>query len=323
MLRQSRIDLGTYDKEFEKKYKHSIYNFQIIKKLGSGKFSDVFIAKDKLTGFYVALKQIKFSTIVEFNIYQDISNEIIMQSKLKHKNIIQIFGFFITDDSIYLIQELACGKELFADMKAQPNKSYNESIVSLYIRQVADALHYMHMYNIVHRDIKPENILICDGILKVCDFGYAAPFSKQNLRSTFCGTLEYVSPEMIENKKYNNSVDIWSLGVLTYELIFGRSPFNGKDHEEVFENVLGVNINIFIWFHLLQFFFLKKKGSLEFQGPITFECGDFISRLLEKNPSKRMKLAQVLKHPFIVNVKNNNISFDKNTKVEDFQFLQN
>lgn len=85
-----------------------------------------------------------------------------MQSKLKHKNIIQLYGFFITYDSIYLIQELACGKELFKDLKAQHNKSYNESIVALYIRQIADAVHYMHMCGIVHRDIKPENIMICD-----------------------------------------------------------------------------------------------------------------------------------------------------------------
>ena len=86
------------------------------------------------------------------------------------------------------------------------------------------------------------------GILKLCDFGYAAPFSKLCMRSTFCGTLEYVSPEMIESKKYNNSVDIWSLGVLTYELMFGKSPFNGKDYEDTFKNVLKVvNLNVFLF----------------------------------------------------------------------------
>ena len=70
------------------------------------------------------------------------------------------------------------------------------------------------------------------------------------MRSTFCGTLEYVSPEMIENKKYNNSVDVWSLGVLTYELIFGRSPFSGKDYEDTFKNVLKVTFFLFFFVYL-------------------------------------------------------------------------
>ncbi|EGR28227.1 protein kinase domain protein [Ichthyophthirius multifiliis] len=299
--RKTRLCLGDYDINFENKFKLSLDNFSIKKKLGSGKFSDVYIAIEKQTGLWVALKQIKFSTIKEYGLYQDITNEIIMQTKLSHKNIIQLYGFFISNQSVYLIQELSCGKDLFTDMKAQHNKSYNESIVSLYIRQVADALHYMHMSSIIHRDIKPENIMICDGILKLCDFGYAAPFSKKIRRSTFCGTLDYVSPEMIENKDYNNSIDIWSLGILTYELIFGRAPFSGKGYEDTLQNVL--------------------KGQINFSGPISFECGEFITRLLHQDPNQRLKLAQALKHPFLKNTKNDQISVDKSINVGDFEFL--
>ena len=125
----------------------------------------------------------------------------------------------------------------------------------------------MHSLNIIHRDIKPENITISyvnktkqklilfeniflKGILKLCDLGYASYFGPRNLRTTLCGTLDYVSPEMIEYKIYNNSVDIWSVGVLTFELLVGRAPFTGKNHEETFEKVVKV---LFFDFYVLFF----------------------------------------------------------------------
>ncbi|EAS06666.1 Serine/Threonine kinase domain protein (macronuclear) [Tetrahymena thermophila SB210] len=262
-------------------FTYSIENFKVGKKLGHGKFADVYVAVDKHTGFRVALKQIRKETIKEFNLYQDILNEIKVQGILSHPNIIKLYGFFIDNDSIYLIQELAIGKELFTELKSTIYKKFTENITAFYVRQVIEALIYMHSKNVVHRDLKPENIMVHNGLLKICDFGYAAIVQKNKMRSTFCGTLDYVSPEMVQGKSYDFSVDVWSVGILTYELLIGHAPFAAKSHDATFDQIL--------------------NGELRFSGPISFEAGDFISRILEREPNSRMNLTQALQHPFIQN----------------------
>ncbi|KAL4429531.1 hypothetical protein ABPG74_014306 [Tetrahymena malaccensis] len=262
-------------------FSYSIENFKVGKKLGHGKFADVYVAVDKHTGFRVALKQIKKDTIKEFNLYQDILNEIKVQGILSHPNIIKLYGFFIDSDSIYLIQELAIGKELFTELKSTVYKKFTENLTAFYVRQVIEALIYMHSKNVVHRDLKPENIMVHNGLLKICDFGYAAIVQKNKMRSTFCGTLDYVSPEMVQGKSYDFSVDVWSVGILTYELLIGHAPFAAKSHDATFDQIL--------------------NGELRFSGPISFEAGDFISRILERDPNSRMNLTQAIQHPFIQN----------------------
>ncbi|KAL4474448.1 hypothetical protein ABPG72_007847 [Tetrahymena utriculariae] len=262
-------------------FSYSIENFKVGKKLGHGKFADVYAAVDKHTGFRVALKQIKKDTIKEFNLYQDILNEIKVQGILSHPNIIQLYGFFIDNDSIYLIQELALGKELFTELKSTVYKKFTENLTSFYVKQVIEALIYMHSKNVVHRDLKPENIMVHNGLLKICDFGYAAIVQKNKMRSTFCGTLDYVSPEMVQGKSYDFSVDVWSVGILTYELLIGHAPFAAKSHDATFDQIL--------------------NGELRFSGPISFDAGDFISKILEREPNSRMNLTQAIQHPFIQN----------------------
>ena len=124
--------------------------------------------------------------------------------------------------------ELADEGDLFNKLQKQPSKRFNEIQTAVYIRQVCDAIYYMHANHIMHRDIKPENILLSQGVLKVCDLG-SAGYSPKNQRSTFCGTMDYVSPEVINGQQYDQNVDLWSLGVLTYELASGTTPFEGKN----------------------------------------------------------------------------------------------
>ncbi|EGR31122.1 protein kinase domain protein [Ichthyophthirius multifiliis] len=279
----------------------SIKQFKILNKLGSGKFSDVYSAINIETGFSVALKQIKKTMIQEYKLEKDIVNEIKSQIKLEHPNIIRLYGYFFEEDSIYLIQELACGKELFADLKAQPNKRYREISVAQYIKQIIEALIYMHSQNIIHRDIKPENIMIYNGILKLCDFGYASYVTPTNLRSTFCGTLDYVSPEMVQGQNYDQSVDIWSVGILTYELIFGQAPFTVKDHESTLTKI--------------------QNDEIGFPGLISFEGVDFIQKLLVKDPFKRMTLCQALKHNFIISNNSNKNYQNLKNELEFSDFL--
>lgn len=100
-----------------------------------------------------------------------------------------------------------------------------ESYVSDLIFQTLKAVEYLHRRQIAHRDIKPENIILTHGIVKLCDFGWAASCDT-GMKKTFCGTLDYVSPEILQEREYSISVDLWSIGVLTFELLVGFAPFN-------------------------------------------------------------------------------------------------
>lgn len=141
------------------------------------------------------------------------------------------------------------------------------------------ALAYIHKCNVFHRDIKPENILIYrDNQLKISDFGWSVrAISTQ--RKTMCGTMDYLCPEIIQNKYYDWSVDIWALGVLTYELATGSAPFYNKDRQQQYKNIRNVNFT--------------------YPDHLSKQIIDFISKILQKNPANRIKLDEALKHPFI------------------------
>ncbi len=132
----------------------------------------------------------------------------------------------------------------------------------------------------IHRDIKPENLLLgLKGELKIADFGWSvhAPNAR---RTTLCGTLDYLPPEMIEGRDHDHTVDIWCLGVLCYEFLVGNPPFEAEGHSETYRRI--------------------SKVDLKFPSHVSAEAKDLIQRLLVHDPKKRMPLQQVLQHPWIV-----------------------
>lgn len=148
-----------------------------------------------------------------------------------------------------------------------------------YIAALADGLQYMHSKNIIHRDIKPENLLLgYKGDIKVADFGWSV-HSPTHRRVTLCGTLDYLPPEMIENKPHTHTVDNWSLGVLTYEFICGYPPFEEEGHSETYRRIMRVDVR--------------------YPVHVSPEARDFISRLLVRNQAHRMPLSSVRDHPWI------------------------
>lgn len=144
---------------------------------------------------------------------------------------------------------------------------------------MAEAILYCHQKHIIHRDIKPENILLgLKDTLKISDFGWAvhAPTSR---RETFCGTLDYLPPEMVQNKKYDCQVDIWGLGVLLYEFLCGKPPFEDTDERQTYKRI--------------------RSGNIYFPPHISKEAKDLISKMLAKNPDHRLTLKQVLEHDWV------------------------
>lgn len=253
-------------------------DFEIGAPLGRGKFGRVYLAREKASGFIVALKILLKSEITGSNATKQVRREIEIQSHLKHENILRLYGYFYDDLHVYIILEYAAKGEMFKLL--QKKKRFTEQEGAVYISQMASALKYIHSKNVIHRDIKPENLLIgADNKLKVADFGWAV-HNIDSKRYTFCGTMDYLPPEMVCHQKHDKAVDLWGIGVLAYEFVVGKPPFETRGStEETF----------------------KKIKSVDFAYPayLSNACKDFISRLLVREPAYRLSIDQVLSHRWI------------------------
>ena len=260
--------------------------------ISSGSYGKVFLAKNNKNNEVCAVKTIDKKKIFKMHgNLEIIYNEIGIHSRLNHKNIIKLYNVYEDKKQIKIIMEYALNGNLYEKIKKE-KIGFSEKKTFKYFIQVLNAINFLHKNNIIHRDIKPENILIDKyNNLKLCDFGWSKEINVGK-RSTFCGTVEYMAPEIIDNENYDFSVDIWSLGILLYEMLFGYSPFRGTSLNDIVINI--------------------KEGNLIFDNRknISFECKDLIKKLLIHNPEKRLKIKDVLYHPFIL----------KNTEEEFYDF---
>uniref|UniRef100_A0A8C6CSL4 non-specific serine/threonine protein kinase n=1 Tax=Moschus moschiferus TaxID=68415 RepID=A0A8C6CSL4_MOSMO len=243
----------------------TIDDFEIGCPLGKGKFGNVYLARLKKNHFIVALKVLFKSQIEkEGREYQ------------LHHNILCLNNYFHDARQVYLILEYAPRGELYKEL--QKSHTFDEQRTATVMEELADALTYCHEKKVIHRDIKPENLLLrLMGEVKMADFGWSV--HTPSLRKTICGTLDYLPPEMIEGRTYNEKVDLWCLGVLCDELLVGNPPFESAFHNETYRRILQVDIR--------------------FPASISLGARDLISRLLRYQPSERLPLAQVLKHPWV------------------------
>ena len=271
---------------FDKKYEYNNFTKVIEdifpKQLGSGSFGRVFLVSHNETKKLYALKVIdKRKLLISYGKLDIIYNEINIHSKLDHENIIKLYNVHEDNESINIIMEYAPKGNLYELITKEKN-GFSEYKAFEYFIQVVNAVYYLHNNNIIHRDIKPENILMGeDNKIKLCDFGWAKELTLEN-RSTFCGTVEYMAPEIVENENYDYGVDIWSLGILLYELLYGHSPFKANNTKNVILNIKS---------HELTYDDNNKTVSKS--------CKDLIKKLLNNNPQKRYKIKDILEHPFI------------------------
>ena len=252
------------------------------KQLGSGSFGRVYLVSHNDSKKLFALKVIdKRKLMVSYGKLDIIYNEINIHSKLAHENIIKLYNVHEDNENINIIMEYAEKGNLF-QLISKEKTGLDESKAFEYFIQVVNAVYYLHINNIIHRDIKPENILIgSDDKIKLCDFGWAKELTLEN-RSTFCGTIEYMAPEIVGSENYDYSVDIWSLGILLYELLYGHSPFKANSTKNVIINIKT---------HELTYDDKNKK--------VSNICKDLIQKLLDSNPQKRLKIKDILEHPFV------------------------
>ncbi|XP_063815097.1 aurora kinase A [Pseudophryne corroboree] len=253
-------------------------DFEIGRPLGKGKFGNVYLAREKESKFILALKVLFKSQLEKGGVEHQLRREVEIQSHLRHPNILRLYGYFHDATRVYLILDYAPRGELYREL--QRCSRFDDQRSATYITELADALLYCHSKNVIHRDIKPENLLLgSNGELKIADFGWSvhAPSSR---RTTLCGTLDYLPPEMIEGRMHDEKVDLWSLGVLCYEFLVGKPPFEAETHQETY----------------------RRISKVEFQFPpyVSEGARDLVSRLLKHNPNHRLPLKDVLEHPWVI-----------------------
>ena len=261
--------------------------YKVIQKLGDGAYGTVYLATNLMTKQKVAMKKIDKVKDNEID-DMEIKNEIDILRKLDHPNIVKIIEFYSASKAYYIITDYCSCGELYNQIKFQ----YNEYQLSVLFYQVFSGLYYLHSKNIVHRDLKLENILISEMEpdkktnkkyfwIKIIDFGTAKIFEKNKNEKTVIGSSYYIAPEVLQ-KNYNEKCDTWSAGVILYMLIVGRAPFDGKNDDEIIDNIKKGKFND------------KHKKLLN----ASSEVQDLVKNLLKVNVKKRFSASDALKHPW-------------------------
>lgn len=269
----------TFDGEYDFSYFKPITLNNLPYEIGSGSFGRVILMKSIHTNKYCAVKHLNKQKIKkECCSLSLIYNEINIHSRLIHPNIIRMYNVYEDNSIIKIMMEYANKGNLYEYIKLNRN-GLKEVDAFKYFYQVIAAILFLHEHNIIHRDIKPENLLLTDeDIIKLCDFGWSKEIDLAK-RSTFCGTVEYMAPEIVNNENYDLGIDIWSLGILLYELIHGFSPFNAKNSHEIMLKI--------------------KEHKIIYYKTISDECKHLIEVLLNPNPEQRIKVKDIFTHCFI------------------------
>lgn len=267
----------------ERKIKHY---YAFVKAIGEGHFGTVVLAKDRRTREKFAVKFIKKES-KEQRSKTLIQRELDILRLVNHKNIVRLYDLFDTEEKLYIVLEYMPGGALYQVLSSK-NIHFSEECASVIIKDILEGLAYLHENDIVHRDVKPENILTTAKTWpftsKLADFGLSNFLDSGALESKV-GTPYFCAREVVTNEKYGTKADLWSLGVVAYEMLSGRKPFEGSHTKSVLHAIL--------------------EGKYSFPRTqwqhISEEARDFISKLICIDVNKRLSAVEALQHPWIVN----------------------
>nr|CAH8847180.1 unnamed protein product [Trichobilharzia regenti]CAH8847186.1 unnamed protein product [Trichobilharzia regenti] len=261
--------------------------YEIQHKIGDGHFADVNLSICKKTNKKYAAKFImkqRFSSGCQGSTLSDIDREAFILANLQHENIVNLHEVFYREDSVVLILDLVTGGELFA--RVADCERLSEEEASNFVQQILLGVQHMHGLGIVHLDLKPENIMIEDlssRKIKIIDFGLARVLNPNESFQDMAGTPEFCAPEIVNFDPITFATDMWAVGVLTYILLTGISPFAGDTQLETFQNILDCIVDY-------------SREEIE---NVSDLAKDFIQKLLVKNPRKRATVNECLQHPWI------------------------
>ncbi|CAG9319031.1 unnamed protein product [Blepharisma stoltei] len=254
----------------------SMENFTLLSCIGKGSYGKVLLVRKKDTGELLAMKMLKKDYIASRNQIEHTRTERNVLEKVNHPYIVKLKYAFQNPKKLYFVLEYCPGGELFFHLSRA--QRFDEARACFYASCIVLALEHLHRLNIVYRDLKPENILIdAEGYAKITDFG----LSKENISgntgaNSFCGTPEYLAPEVLRKVGHGKAVDWWSLGALIYEMLTGLPPFYTRDREKLFNSILNSELNFPSYISpaardLLQGLFIKDPSQRLGSGPTDSE----------------------------------------------------
>ncbi|KAM9074617.1 protein kinase C delta type isoform 2-T3 [Megaptera novaeangliae] len=271
---------GTYGKIWESSTKCSIENFTFLKVLGKGSFGKVLLAELKGKKEFFAIKALKKDVVlIDDDVECTMVEKRVLALSGENPFLTHLFCTFQTKDHLFFVMEFLNGGDLMYHI--QDKGRFELYRATFYAAEIVCGLQFLHQKGIIYRDLKLDNVMLDrDGHIKIADFGMC----KENMfgdkqASTFCGTPDYIAPEILQGLKYSFSVDWWSFGVLLYEMLIGQSPFHGDDEDELFESI--------------------RVDSPYYPRWITRESKDILEKLLERDTTRRLGVTGNIKiHPF-------------------------
>ena len=255
------------------------------KKIGKGNFATVHKGIHKYTKQKVAIKKLDVENI--FDLKKHVKREIKLHKELDHPNVVKLFDVLFDNNNhvIYFVMEL-CKYGNFA--KFQNKRPMTEHYIHKYTKQLTNGLEYLYKNNIIHRDLKPQNLLLDEHkYLKISDFGFAKNLqniNNHNLKQTYCGSPMYMAPEILHYQNYNEKSDLWSVGIIIYEMITGYPPYHVKNFYQLVKKIESVDI----------------KLDDKFKCKISSDLKDLVNKLLVKNPTDRISWNDYFNHNWIV-----------------------
>ncbi|XP_052749573.1 RAC serine/threonine-protein kinase [Galleria mellonella] len=280
-------DIAQLGTSFRDPRRITLEKFEFVKVLGKGTFGKVVLSREKGTGKLYAMKILKKNVIIQKDEVAHTITENHVLKKTKHPFLTALRYSFQTADRVCFVMEYANGGELFFHLSRE--RSFSEDRTRFYGAEIVSALGYLHSEGIIYRDLKLENLLLDkDGHIKIADFGLCkVNITYGRTTKTFCGTPEYLAPEVLEDTDYGPAVDWWGTGVVLYEMACGRLPFYNRDHEVLFSLIL--------------------SEEVRFPRALSAACRALLAALLTKEPAKRLgagpdDAVEIMHHPFFASI---------------------
>lgn len=220
--------------------KVALDDFNFLAVLGKGNFGKVMLAEEKHTGQLFAIKVLKKEFIIENDEIDSTRSEkrvFLTAAREQHPFLLSLHSCFQTETRVYFVMEYVSGGDLMLHIQRE---QFNLHRAKFYAAEVLLALEYFHKHGIIYRDLKLDNIMLTlDGHIKIADYGLCKEgMWYGNTTSTFCGTPEFMAPEILLEQRYGRAVDWWAFGILLYEMLLGQAPFRGDDEDEIFDAIL-------------------------------------------------------------------------------------